>query len=155
MHGAPFRLRRATRDDVAAVTACVCAAYLPWIAAVGRQPGPMLDDYAEVIGSHDVHVAERDGAIVGVLVLDVVDGGVFVDNVCVAPAAQRAGLGRLMLAFAEAEARRRGQAAIALSTHERMASNLALYARLGYVVVSRRTVDGYPRVFLRKPLAPA
>ena len=155
MHGPPFTLRRATRDDVAAVTACVCAAYLPWIPAVGRQPGPMLEDYAEVIDTHDVHVAHRDGAIVGVLVLDVVDGGVFVDNVCVAPAVQKAGLGRLMLAFAEAEARRRGQAAIALSTHEKMASNLALYARLGYHVVDRRTVDGYPRVFMRKILAAA
>ena len=154
MTGEPISLRRATRDDVAAVTSCVCAAYLPWIPAVGRQPGPMLEDYAEVIATHDVHVAERDGAIVGVLVLDVVDGGVFVDNVCVAPVVQKAGLGRLLLYFAEAEARRRGQAAIALSTHEQMASNLAMYARLGYVVVARRTVDGYPRVFLRKALPP-
>jgi hypothetical protein len=60
-----------------------------------------------------------------------------------------------MLAFAEGEARRRGQAAIALSAHERMASNLAMYARLGYRVVDRRTVDGYPRVFMRKALEAA
>ena len=143
-------LRRAHHDDAAAVTACVCRAYLPWIPIVGRQPGPMLEDYAAVIARHQVHVAERDGGVVGVLVLDVDRERVFVDNVCVDPSLQRAGVGRLMLAYAEDEARRRGYASIDLSTHERMASNLALYARLGYSVVERRTVDGYPRVFMRK-----
>jgi len=145
-------LRRATRDDVAAVTACVCRAYLPWIPVVGRQPGPMLEDYAAVIVRHEVHVAEADGSVAGVLVLDTGRERLFVDNVCVDPSLQRAGVGRLMLAFAEAEARRRGDDAIDLSTHEKMASNLALYARLGYRVVGRRVVDGYPRAFLRKEL---
>ena len=147
-------LRPATRADAAAVTECVCAAYLPWIGTVGRQPGPMLADYAQVIATHDVHVAERDGAVVGVLVLDTTGGRVFVDNVCVDPAMQGQGLGRLMLAFAEGEARKRGLASIELSTHEMMHSNLALYATLGYVVTERRVVDGYPRVFMRKAFAP-
>lgn len=145
-----IRLRRATRDDTAAVTACVCRAYLPWIPIVGRQPGPMLEDYATVIARHQVHVAERDGEVIGVLVLDVERERVFVDNVCVDPSLQRAGVGRLMLGFAEDEARRRGHASIDLSTHETMASNLAMYTRLGYHVVDRRVVGGFPRVFMQK-----
>ena len=147
-------VRPATRDDVAAVTACVCAAYLPWIAAVGRQPGPMLQDYERVIADHPVRVALLDGAIVGVLVLDLAGDGVFIDNVAVDPAAQGRGVGRRLLALAESEARSRGLATIGLSTHVKMASNLALYASLGYGETGLRVVDGYPRVFMAKPLAP-
>ena len=146
-------LRPATSADAAAITECVCAAYLPWIGTVGRQPGPMLADYAKVIATHEVHVAEREGSVVGVLVIDATDGRVFVDNVCVDPAVQGQGLGRLLLAFAEGQARRRGLKSIELSTHELMLSNLALYATLGYVVTERRVVDGYPRVFMSKALA--
>lgn len=35
-------LRPASAQDSAALTACVCAAYLPYIDRIGRQPGPML-----------------------------------------------------------------------------------------------------------------
>lgn len=157
MADGPFAItvRRATRDDVAAVTACVCSAYLPWIAAVGRQPGPMLADYERVIAERLVHVAELDGAIVGVLVLDLTDGGVFIDNVSVAPAAQKRGVGRRLIALAESEARSRALALVGLSTHVTMERNVVLYARLGYRETARRVVDGYPRVFMEKSLAPS
>ena len=68
---ATMTLRRPPRADTAAVTACVCARLPAVDPDVGRQPGPMLADYATVIAHHEVHVAERDGAVVGVLVLDI------------------------------------------------------------------------------------
>src|SRR5205814_9602342 len=48
-------------------------------------PRPMTDDYAEVIGSRRVTVAESHGTIVGVIVLTVTDEGFLIDNVAVDP----------------------------------------------------------------------
>ena len=53
-------LRPATREDLVAVHEIVQAAYTHYIVRIGRKPGPMLDDYAALIGEGQVHVAERD-----------------------------------------------------------------------------------------------
>ena len=66
---------------------------------------------------------------------------------------QGEGIGRDLLAFAEDEARRRGCAELRLLTNERMARNIALYARLGYVETDRREDEGFRRVFMAKRLA--
>jgi GNAT superfamily N-acetyltransferase len=69
-------------------------------------PGPMTDDYAEVIRNRQVTVAEHHGAIAGIIVLTVTDEAFLVDNVAVHPSHRGTGLGRALLEFAEAEARR-------------------------------------------------
>jgi ribosomal protein S18 acetylase RimI-like enzyme len=106
---------------------------------IGMLPGPMTEDYAEVIGNRQVTVAERHGAIVGIVVLSVADEGFLVDNVAVHPGHRGTGLGRALLGFAEAEARRGGFDSIYLYTHEQMTENLALYSRVGYVECDRRS----------------
>jgi ribosomal protein S18 acetylase RimI-like enzyme len=115
-------------------------------------PRPMTDDYDEVVRSKQVLVAERDGAVVGVLVLDVTDEGFLVDNVAVHPDVRGTGLGRTLLDLAEAEARRRGFDSIHLYTHEGMTENITLYTRRGYVEYDRRSMGWFALVFLRKPL---
>ena len=65
--------------------------------AVNREGRVSLDDYREVIASSQVHVAERDGRIVGVIVLKITDEGFFIDNIAVRPAVKGAGVGRLLL----------------------------------------------------------
>jgi GNAT superfamily N-acetyltransferase len=57
--------------------------------------------------------------------------------------------------FAERQARRLGAARLALYTNEVMTESQAIYAHLGYREVERKTVGGYRRVYLEKPLAPA
>jgi N-acetylglutamate synthase-like GNAT family acetyltransferase len=147
-------LRLATVEDAAAVKACIDAAYRHYLERLGGVlPGPMRKDYAEVIrNSRSVTVAERDGAIVGVLVLDVTDKGFCLDIVGVDPANRGTGLGRKLLELAEAEARKAGFDSIYLFTHEKMTENQALYAKIGYIEYERRLDDGLPRVFMRKRL---
>ena len=53
---------------------------------------------------------------------------------------------------AESEARQLGYGHLDLYTHERMTENVALYARIGYTEVDRRTERGFPRVYMRKRL---
>ena len=145
-------IRAAAPSDVAAITRCVCAAYLRHIERVGKQPWPMLQDYSNVICTSQVHVAEREGRILGVLELLVTDEGFLLDSVAVDPGAQGTGIGRQLLEFAESEARRQGFQSIYLMTNEKMTENQELYARIGYVLFDRQTVHGYSRVLMRKPL---
>lgn len=153
---ADVALRQADPSDAPGVAACVCEAYVHYIERIGRQPGPMLEDYAAVIRTSTVQVAvDGGGRVVGAIVLKETDEGFYVDNVAVRPSAKGQGVGRLLLEFAEAEGRRRGYPSVALATHELMLENRALYARIGYVEYARRIVNGYPRVFLRKRLADA
>jgi GNAT superfamily N-acetyltransferase len=112
----------------------------------------MLDDYGALIDAGHVHVAERDGAVQGILVLIPQDGAMLLDNVAVAPGAQGSGLGRLMLTFAEHAATQAGCHAIKLYTNEAMTENLALYARNGYAETHRVEEKGLRRVYMRKAL---
>lgn len=148
-----IELRPATPADAPRLTDIVQAAYGHYVERLGR-PRPMLDDYADVIRRDQVVVAERGGAVVGLVVLQVGDEGFVVDNVAVDPAHKGSGVGRALLERAEAEARRAGFDSVALYTHERMTENLALYERIGYVEYDRRSIGDAFLVYLRKPLAP-
>jgi GNAT superfamily N-acetyltransferase len=145
-------LRRAEASDAVGISALVDAAYRPYVERIGITPGPMTEDYDEVIRTRRTTVAERDGRLVGVVVLSITEEGFFVDNVAVHPAHHGTGVGKALLQFAEAEARRAGYDAVALYTHEKMAGNLALYARIGYVEYDRRARGDAVLVYLSKRL---
>jgi ribosomal protein S18 acetylase RimI-like enzyme len=147
-----YRIRRATHNDVPAVRQCVEAAYHHYIERIGKPPGPMLDDYAEVIRRHLVFIAEAND-IAGILVLIPAQKSILLDNVAVHPGSQGRGLGKRLISFAESEARNLGFDTLDLYTHECMHENIALYRSLGYEETARREVSGYSRVYMRKPLA--
>ncbi len=146
-------VRPAQPEDSSGITACVCEAYVHYIERIGRQPGPMLEDYSEVIQQFQVHVAAVGSKIVGAIVLKVTDAGFYIDNVAVRPVVKGKGVGRMLLEVAEAEAQRQGYESIYLATHELMIENRSLYSRIGYIEYDHRVVNGYPRVFLRKSLS--
>ena len=112
----------------------------------------LTDDYAQVIANQRVTVAESHGSIVGVIVLNVDEEGFLIDNVAVDPSHRAQGLGKALLEFAEAEARRAGFDSIYLYTHEKMSENLALYLRIGYVEYDRRSKGEFSLVYMRKDL---
>jgi GNAT superfamily N-acetyltransferase len=146
-------IRPALPGDAPSIAACVCEAYVHYIERIGKQPGPMLEDYADVIRQFQVHVAVAGGKVVGAIVLKVTDEGFYIDNVAVRPLVKGKGIGRLLLEFAEAEARRQRYQSIYLATHELMTENRTLYSRIGYGEYDHRIVNEYPRVFFRKTLS--
>ena len=146
------RIRAATAADVPAIAGIVDQAYRHYIARIGKQPGPMLDDYAARVLEGAVWVIEGGPAIVGIIVLLPTTDYLLIDNVAVSPARQSLGLGRRLLAFAEAEALRRGYREIRLYTHQTMVENQRLYASIGYEETGRGTEAGYNRVFMLKQL---
>ena len=86
--------RRAVAQDVAAVTDCVCQAFIHYIPRIGKQPGPMLDDYQMLVGRGAVWVAVQQADILGVLVLSETDEGFCIETIAVRPNAQGLGIGR-------------------------------------------------------------
>ncbi len=125
-------LRRATIADLPAVTALQRAAYAKNRPLLGVEPLPLLADYAQVFADYEVWLAERDGALDGVLILEPRAGDLLIWSVASAPAAQRTGVGNRMLAFAEQRAREVGLPCIRLYTGEPLTGNIAWYGRHGY-----------------------
>ena len=146
------RIRAATADDVSAITEIVGEAYRHYIARIGKPPGPMLDDYAVRVSEGGVWVLEDGVAVAGIIVLLHAPDYLLLDNIAISPARQGLELGRRLLAFAEAEALRRGHRAIRLYTHQTMVENQRLYTSIGYEETGRGTEAGYDRVFMRKRL---
>lgn len=118
-----YSFRRAGPPDARAVAALVHAAYRHYVERIGITPGPMTDDYQQVIRDYHVMVAEHDAAIAGVIVLRVTEEGFLIDNVAVHPAHIGTGLGRALLDLAETQAQRAGFGSIYLYTHEKMTKN--------------------------------
>ena len=152
-------LRIAKPTDVPAIEAVVRAAYAPYVPRIGREPGPMLDDYAALVREGRVHVATRSDegdhgceAIEGVLVLIPEASAMLLDNLAVAPAAQGRGLGRWLVAFAERETLRAGLPVLRLYTNAAMSENLALYRRMGFQETNRAEDRGFRRVYMSKAL---
>ena len=146
-------IRHAQPEDRAAVEGIVRDAYSIYIPRIGKPPGPMLDDYEKLIADGAVNVlVEDDGGIAAIIVLLSKPDHLLLDNIAVSPNHQGHGLGRRLIGFAEAEARRLGFTELRLYTHERMTENIALYRRLGFVETGRGQEAGYDRVFMTKPL---
>jgi ribosomal protein S18 acetylase RimI-like enzyme len=138
------RIRAATAADVPAIADIVDHAYRHYIARMGKPPGPMLGDYAARVSEGVVWVLEESTAIAGIIVLLPTTNYLLLDNIAVSPARQGLGLGRRLLAFAEAEAVRRGYDEIRLYTHQTMVENQRLYASIGYEETGRGTEARLP-----------
>jgi ribosomal protein S18 acetylase RimI-like enzyme len=145
-------LRPATAADAEAVARLVDDAYGHWVERIGMVPGPMTEDYADVIAKRRVMVAEIDERIVGVIVFGAADAGFAILNVAVHPSFQGKGLGRALMEHAESAALRDGFDSVYLYTHEKATENIALYAKVGYVEYERRSMGDFALVFMRKRL---
>ena len=146
-------IRAAVPADAEAVSRCVSAAYSMYIPRLGKPPGPMLESYDQVISQRTVYVVKQGLHVIGVLVLGNDDEGFLLENVAVDPQHHGKGVGKALLQFAEAEARRRGFDAIHLYTNVVMTENQLLYSKIGYIEYARREESGFSRVYMRKVLA--
>lgn len=145
-------IRLAGGADLEAVRTLVHDAYVHYVPRIGKEPGPMRDDYERRIAAAQTWLLERNETPLGLVVLEDQADFLLLDNVAVAPAAQGRGFGRKLIAFAEDEAVRRGYGEIRLYTHALMVENIALYQRLGFVEIGRVQEKGFDRVYMAKRL---
>jgi GNAT superfamily N-acetyltransferase len=147
-------LHRAGADDAGTLRDLARTAYAHYVERVGREPGPMVDDYEKRVAADECWLVSEDGEAVGLLVLHWEPDHVLLDNVAVAPSRQGRGIGGFLLVFAEHRARVEQRREIRLYTHVTMVENIARYTAVGYVETHREPQSGFQRVFMTKPIDP-
>ena len=146
----PVRIRLAEAAETGLVEDLVQRAYEPYVERIGMRPAPMDDDYAEKIGRKQLFVAEDGSGVAGLVVLAAHADHLLVENIAVDPIRQGEGIGRALLAHAEALASGAGLASLRLYTNAAMRENIALYSSLGWEETERRSEKGFERVFFSK-----
>lgn len=125
-------LRQAVATDAAAIRELTRTAYAKWVPLIGREPKPMTADYDAAVHKHRFDLLYLNGTLAALIETIRKPDHLLVENVAVSPAFQGRGLGRRLMAHAEAMATSSGFAEIRLYTNQRFVENVALYRRLGY-----------------------
>jgi ribosomal protein S18 acetylase RimI-like enzyme len=136
-------IRRAAADDAAGLTACIVAAYAPYL-ALGLPP--VAEGIADDIRDHNVWVAEVDGLIRGGVVL-VLGGHAHIANLAVHPGAVGLGIGGALIDKAIEAAAAAGHHDIQLATHAQMTATQEFYRKRGWTETGR---DGDKVYFARQ-----
>ena len=95
-------------------------------------------------------VRDTGGTLLALLVLEPRERCLLIDSVAAIEPARGRGLAQRLLAFAEAEARRRGYGELRLYTHSTITENWAMYRHLGWEPFGTVTEMGFARVHFRK-----
>jgi ribosomal protein S18 acetylase RimI-like enzyme len=142
----------AERDDVDRV---LRAAFTPYARALGRELSAA--GFARLpaeLERGDIHVALDAGTIIGVVRTERRDDELYIDQIGVDPARQRAGLGSWLLGRIEEVARSSGARRMSLNTAEMMEHLVRLYRRHGFEIIHRgppdHGLDTHTRVYMAK-----
>ena len=145
-------LRQAKATDAAAIRDLTRQAYARWVPLIGREPKPMTADYDAAVARHRFDLVHIDGVLAALIETIREPDHLLVENVAVAPSYQGRGLGRRLMAHAEALARELGFDTIRLYTNQRFTENIALYRRLGYRIDREETLPVGTVVHMSKSL---
>lgn len=141
-------IRRAVQSDVVAIKACARAAYSKYIERIGREPAPMLADFASQVELQQVDVIMVNDSVVAFAVSYPMEDCYFLENIAVDPAYQGGGYGAALLNHIHALGAK--YPVVRLYTNEKMQENLAWYKNHGYQETKRLIEDGFARVYLEK-----
>ena len=143
-------IRKAVNTDLAQIESCAKAAYSLYIERIGKEPAPMVADFADSIENENLYVMADAEQICGFVVFYPRDDHYHLENVAVNTDFQRRGFGSRLIEFVEQAAVAAGYRRIELFTNVKMTENLGLYPRLGYSEFDRRHEHGFDRVYFKK-----
>ena len=147
-------VRRAVPGDLPAIKSCVDAAFSRYIERIGKEPEPMLIDYAPYLAHDAIYVIDGGpGLIAGIIVLLPMVDHLLLDTVAVAPEVQGRGFGQRLLSFAGSYAQAKRLPSLRVWTNVRMHESQAFYEKQGFVEMERKTVHGYHRICYNKALS--
>ena len=148
-------IRRATEDDPAAIQVISDKAYAVHVPVMGRQPAPMLADYAAHLAADVVLVAlDARADLRGFAVILDQPDGFWLENIAVDPTSQAQGFGRQLIDAVEAWLRPR-TVRYRLYTNVKMTANIEWYRRAGFTETGRYQVNGFDRVYFEKDIPQA
>jgi predicted N-acetyltransferase YhbS len=148
MNGSPdFHLREATAADAKLLSRLIIGAFSTYEVRLDP-PSSALKETPEAIRekltTHGAAIAESDGKAIGcVLFTPEEESILYVGRLAVDPEWRRRGVARALIAYAEAEARRRGRDTLRIQVRIPLVSNQLLFKSCGFVEVSRETHSGY------------
>lgn len=146
------RIRRATPADAPAIRRLTRAAYAKWVPVIGREPKPMVADYAHAVRNHLFDLLDVGGELAALVETIPKTDHLLIENVAVFPAFQGQGHGRALIAHAERLAVSLGYGETRLYTNQLFAENVRLYRKLGYRLDREEAFDGGVLVHMSKPL---
>lgn len=145
-------IRKAVKSELPDIETCAADAYAMYVNRIGREPAPMVADFASAIEKEQLYVALEDEQLAGFVVFYPQRDHVHLENVAVSPEFQNRGIGSGLIEFVERQARAEGYCRLELYTNAKMTENLELYPRLGYRQFDRRIENGFDRVYFCKTL---
>ena len=84
----PPLIRKATAEDTARIGAIARAAYGKYVPRIGREPAPMVADFAAEVAAGHVVVIETAGAVDGYMIAWPEADAYLIDNIAIDPARQ-------------------------------------------------------------------
>ena len=140
-------LRAATAADAVAIAATIAASFEQYRGKLVPESGAFRET-AETIATElatnsGAIVAERNGRMVGCVMLKLEEGDLYFGRLAVLPSARGLGIARRLIEAVEDEASRRALAGVRLGVRVVLTENQRLFASLGYVEISREAHEGF------------
>lgn len=140
-------LRAATSADAAAIAATIAAAFEEYRGKLRPESGAFRETTegiaAELGRESGAIVAERNGRMLGCVMVKLEEDDLYFGRLAVLPAARGQGIARKLIEAVEDEARRRELAGVRLGVRIVLTENQRLFTDLGYVETSREAHEGF------------
>lgn len=140
-------LRAANVDDAASIAAVIAASFAQYRGRLVPESGAFRETAttiaAELDGGAGAIVAERNGEMLGCVLVEEKEGDLYFGRLSVLPSARGRGLARKLIEAVETEARRRGLGGVRLGVRVVLTDNQRLFLALGYSETSREAHPGF------------
>ena len=145
--------RQAGPEHAGMIRDLVRAAYARWVPVINREPMPMVAHYDKAVREHRIDLFYLGEHLAGLIEMIPRVDHLWIENVAVSPEMQGQGIGRQLLARAEAIAHEAGHRELRLVTNSAFEANVRLYEKTGYVIVETKPFMGGTSVYMNKTLA--
>ena len=146
-----MRFRKATIDDYYAVLQCVIAAFAGYAKDMGITPPPIREDYFFYIKTEEVIILEKDREAIGIIVLILKKGYLYLDVIAIKPEYQGKGYSYKMMDKVEEIARGMNYKQILLRSAI-LFGKMNYYDKFGYENIMIEEMDDRTVAHFRKEL---
>jgi ribosomal protein S18 acetylase RimI-like enzyme len=140
-------LRAATAADAAAIATTIAAAFEEYRGKLEPESGAFRETAegiaAELGRESGAIVAERNGRMLGCVMVKLEEDDLYFGRLAVVPAARGQGIARKLIEAVEDEARRRELSGVRLGVRTVLTENQGLFTALGYIETSREAHEGF------------
>jgi predicted N-acetyltransferase YhbS len=140
-------LRAATAVDAPTLAATIAASFEEYRGKLVPESGAFRETAdtiaAELATEAGAIIAERNGEVVGCVMVKLLEGDLYLGRLSVVPAARGQGIARRLIEAVEDEARRRELLGVRLGVRIVLTGNQRLFSSLGYVEISREAHPGF------------